>query len=428
MNEIKKIRRHGIEYYIEDEVARNAIARLEGIVPKIEQINLAIEQVRKQYQQAISALNLNDLKGVPDWIKSKTKPVYTAEEVGALPNTVDIPEPQVQSDWEQTDTDAVDFIRNKPVIPSQITVDSQLSLSSRNPVENKAVAFRFESMQQSIASKADTSALSDVAMSGSYSDLTDTPTIPEIPANISSFNNDVGYLTSFTETDPTVPAYIKAITQQDIVNWNSKTSNIGTITGITMNGVSKGTSGIVDLGTVLTSHQSLAGYATTQYVDNAFSNLVGSAPAVLDTIEELAAALGEDKNFATTVTNQLSNKVDKVSGKGLSTNDYTTADRDKLAGIAAGAEVNVNADWNATGGDAQILNKPTLFSGDYNDLTNKPSIPSAYDDTALSNRIGAVETGLQDKADASDVYTKSEVDTKTAKTTARGDNKLLYNG
>lgn len=37
----------------------------------------------------------------------------------------------------------------------------------------------------------------------------------------------------------------------------------------------------------------------------------------------------------------------------------TTLERNKLAGIADGAEVNVNADWNATTGDAQILNKPT---------------------------------------------------------------------
>ena len=36
---------------------------------------------------------------------------------------------------------------------------------------------------------------------------------------------------------------------------------------------------------------------------------------------------------------------------------------DKLAGIADGAEVNVNADWNSSSGDSQILNKPTLTSG-----------------------------------------------------------------
>jgi len=55
-----------------------------------------------------------------------------------------------------------------------------------------------------------------------------------------------------------------------------------------------------------------------------------------------------------------SDKVDKVAGKGLSTEDYTTAEKSKLAGIQAGAEVNVNADWNAVSGDAQILNKPTI--------------------------------------------------------------------
>lgn len=37
-------------------------------------------------------------------------------------------------------------------------------------------------------------------------------------------------------------------------------------------------------------------------------------------------------------------------------------DKSKLDGIAAGAEVNVNADWNAVGGDAQILNKPTSMT------------------------------------------------------------------
>jgi hypothetical protein len=53
-------------------------------------------------------------------------------------------------------------------------------------------------------------------------------------------------------------------------------------------------------------------------------------------------------------------KVDAVAGKGLSENDFTNTLKTKLDGIQAGAEVNVNADWNATSGDAQILNKPTI--------------------------------------------------------------------
>ena len=41
---------------------------------------------------------------------------------------------------------------------------------------------------------------------------------------------------------------------------------------------------------------------------------------------------------------------------------YSLTEKNKLAGIATGAEVNVNADWNATTGDALILNKPTIPS------------------------------------------------------------------
>lgn len=68
--------------------------------------------------------------------------------------------------------------------------------------------------------------------------------------------------------------------------------------------------------------------------------------------------------FATTsyVDSQDATKVDKIAGKGLSTEDFTSAEKSKLSGIQTGAEVNVNADWNATTGDAEILNKPTIPS------------------------------------------------------------------
>ena len=89
------------------------------------------------------------------------------------------------------------------------------------------------------------------------------------------------------------------------------------------------------------------------------------------------------------ITSKLSNKVDKVNGKGLSTNDYTSNEKTKLAGIAAGAEVNVNADWNASTGDAAILNKPTIPSK-VSDLTNDSGFQTSSDvssaiTTALAN-------------------------------------------
>ena len=65
------------------------------------------------------------------------------------------------------------------------------------------------------------------------------------------------------------------------------------------------------------------------------------------------------------------NYVAKENGKGLSTNDYTTAEKNKLNGIATGADVNVQANWAETDSsdDAFIKNKPTIPSKT-SDLTN----------------------------------------------------------
>lgn len=172
----------------------------------------------------------------------------------------------------------------------------------------------------------------------------------------------------------------------------------------------------------------------------------------------------------TDIYTALDTKVDKVEGKGLSTEDYLTldktkvnnlnevlenavlnttatgstitldkrnlvtgtldnvelsipvsttdlaglmlpADKIKLNGIAANAEVNVNADWNAVEGDAQILNKPTLAtvatSGSYNDLTNKPTIPT------VDVNKKYVDDKLATKADLAD-YTVFDIFMKVA--------------
>ena len=65
-------------------------------------------------------------------------------------------------------------------------------------------------------------------------------------------------------------------------------------------------------------------------------DIIGAAPEALDTLEEIALALNEDPDFAATITNLLAQKVDKVPGKGLSTEDFTTAEKQKLAGIEEG--------------------------------------------------------------------------------------------
>lgn len=96
-------------------------------------------------------------------------------------------------------------------------------------------------------------------------------------------------------------------------------------------------------------------------------------PATKKYVDDTVAAA--DKTY---VDSKLDTKVDKVSGKQLSANDYTNEDKTKLAGIAAGAEVNVNADWNAESGDAQILNKPTIITEEQVDQKINAAIGSVY--------------------------------------------------
>lgn len=62
-----------------------------------------------------------------------------------------IPPEQVQSDWNQTNTSAKDYIKNKPTIPQGVVVDSSLSSTSENPVQNKVINNALNGKQATIA-------------------------------------------------------------------------------------------------------------------------------------------------------------------------------------------------------------------------------------------------------------------------------------
>lgn len=137
---------------------------------------------------------------VPAWAKAANKPTYTAAEVGALPDTTVIPAAQVNADWDATS--GVAQILHKPTIPtvptnvSAFTNDSGYLTSYTEtdptvPAWAKAESKPTYTAQEVGALPADT-------------------IIPTVPTNVSAFTNDAGYLTSYTETDPTVPSWAKA--------------------------------------------------------------------------------------------------------------------------------------------------------------------------------------------------------------------------
>lgn len=73
---------------------------------------------------------------------------------------------------------------------------------------------------------------------------------------------------------------------------------------------------VIAIDNYLDSYVSSNSLATESYVTTAIGNLIDAAPASLDTLNELAAALNDDASFASTVTTALGNK--------LNTTDFTT--------------------------------------------------------------------------------------------------------
>ena len=99
-----------------------------------------------------------------------------------------------------------------------------------------------------------------------------------------------------------------------------------------------------------------------------------------------------DKPISTATQTALSGKVDKVTGKGLSSNDFTTEEKNKLAGIEAGAEVNVQANWNESDqtSDAFIQNKPSIPSKT-SELTNDSGfVTNTAMQSALDQKVDKV--------------------------------------
>ena len=130
--------------------------------------------------------------------------------------------------------------------------------------------------------------------------------------------------------------------------------------------------GDIDVGTYLTNN----GYDTSV---NIISAITDAAPVTLDTLNELAAALGDDANFAGTVTTSLAAKAN-------------TADLAAVATTGAYADVTgtpILAAVATTGSYASLTGTPTLATvattGAYSDLTGTPTVPTALTDLNITD-------------------------------------------
>lgn len=126
----------------------------------------------------------------------------------------------------------------------------------------------------------------------------------------------------------------------------------------------------------------LSSYYTSAQADTAIStavsNLVDSAPATLDTLNELAAALGDDANFATTITNSLAEKAPLTPSVSEKTGAYTLTANDKGQVITADGTFTITVPGNvfAAGDRVDFVNIGTgviTFAGSSLTLNSKDS-------------------------------------------------------
>lgn len=131
--------------------------------------------------------------------------------------------------------------------------------------------------------------------------------------------------------------------------------------------------------------------ANTAFVQAAIAALVGSSPEALDTLNELAAALGNDPNFATTVTNSLAGKMDK-SANGSDIENVSVFLQNLGLGLGSALPVGVPVPW-------PLTTPPTGWmkcNGSRFSLTGYPALAAVFPSGVLPDLRGEFIRGWDD--------------------------------
>lgn len=152
-------------------------------------------------------------------------------------------------------------------------------------------------------------------------------------------------------------------------------------------------------------------YSTKEYVTQKISELVSSAPDTLDTLNEIAAALNNDSNFATTIIAQLGTKVDKVEGKQLSTEDFTTSLKsslESLPGEVSGKYVKPSGGIPKTDLSSEVQESLNKADSAIQDISSKVDNSTYTED----KKTFALKTEIPTSLPASDVSAWAKESTK----------------
>ena len=135
-------------------------------------------------------------------------------------------------------------------------------------------------------------------------------------------------------------------------------------------------------------------------ISAAIDDLIDGAPATYDTLKEISDWIATHQSEYAALIAAIAGKVDKVEGKGLSTEDYTTAEKTKLAGIEAGANAYTlpAATTSALGGvkvgSNLAVDANGVISGDYSAATTSANGLMSSTDKAKLDGIAEGATAV----------------------------------
>jgi len=144
----------------------------------------------------------------------------------------------------------------------------------------------------------------------------------------------------------------------------------------------------LDTATTQSASDNSTKIATTAYADTAVANLVASAPAALDTLDELAAALGDDANFATTTATSLGEKLPKAGGE--MTGNITMSSTETVDG----------RDLSVDGAKLDLIEASA--TADQTDAEIRAAVEAATDSNVFTDADHTKLNGVEDSADVTD--------------------------
>lgn len=212
--------------------------------------------------------------------------------------------------------------------------------------------------------------------------------IPTVPTKVSDLTNDSGFISSYTETDPVFAASAAHdITANDILNWNSKTSNTGTVTQITAGtGLSGGditTSGTINHTNSVTAQNTQAIYPIAIDAQGHISGY-GSAVTPLTASSTLDAT----KLSGTIPTASLPSYVDDVLEYSARSSFPSTGETGK---IYVDTGTNLTYRWS---GSTYVEISPSLALGTTSSTAFRGDYGNAAYTHAVTNKGSAFASGL----------------------------------